>query len=63
MTSMYKPSMRHVLDFKIWNNLYRTMHTRMCEHISQYQENGYVFLFNILGDIVDCMLVVFICCW
>ena len=39
------------------------MHTRICEHISQYQENGYVFLFNILGDIVDCMLVVFICCW
>lgn len=30
----------------------------MHEHTSQYQENGYVFLFNILGDIVDCMLVV-----
>lgn len=39
------------------------MHTRMCEHIPQYQENAYVFLFNILGDTVDCMVVVFICCW
>lgn len=53
MKSMYKTSMRHVLDFKIWNNLYRTMYSRMCEHISQYQESGYIFLFNILGDITD----------
>lgn len=45
MTSMYKPSMHRVLDFKIGNNLYRTMNTAMCAHISQYQENGYVFFF------------------